>query len=85
MGSSTSGEVISYFGDMTFLDDQSAFFTTFGHSPTMLSYNAIKNGDGEVRKKLLDYTTKCMFDVFLHISQDDYVGDIGVSLEKKMS
>ena len=50
----------------------------------MLPYIAIKNGDGEVRKKLLDYTTKCMFDVFLHISQKDYVSDIGVNSEKKM-
>ena len=84
MGSSSSGEVISYFGGMTFLDDQSAFLTTFGYNPTILPYNAIKNEEGGPRNKLLAYANKCMFDVFLYICQEDYVGDISVKSEKKM-
>ena len=67
MGHNTAGDIISYFGDMTFLDDQEAFFKTFEDNPAMLPYNANKQGERDVRKKLLEYSAKCMFDVFLCI------------------
>ena len=37
-----SGDVISYYGDLTFLDVQGSFFDMFGDDSTLLSYLAVK-------------------------------------------
>ena len=47
---STAGEIISYFCDMIFLDDQEAFFKNFRDNPDMLLYNANKQGEGGTKK-----------------------------------
>ena len=61
-GSSTT--TISYYGEMTFLDNQNSFDLTFGRNPVFFPYNANKADEGDVRKKILEYAGKCMFDTF---------------------
>ena len=81
---SIAGEIISYLCDMTFLDDQEALFKNFRNNPDMLLYNANKQGEGITKKEILKYSAKYMFDVFLCICQEYYVGDKGTNSEKKM-
>ena len=38
MGNIIAGEIINYSGDMKFLDDQKAFFKTFGDNRAMMLY-----------------------------------------------
>ena len=61
---------------MKFLDNQHSFDLTFGPNPVLRPYDANKSDEGDVRKKLLEYSNKCMFDTFLDICQQDYVGEI---------
>ena len=67
-GSTSSGQTItSYFGSMSFLDDQVEFDKIFGENPVILGVNPVSGSSSGCLKKARLYADKCMLDVFLHI------------------
>ena len=67
--------MISYYGDMTFLDDWSPFFSIFKEELALLSSTPINLSTDNVRDRIDDHANKCMFDVTLRICKLGYTGD----------
>ena len=77
--------VISYFGPMSFLDDQKSLASVFGNRPQFLGSDPSRLDTRDIGDKLRLYADKCMFDVFLNIYRVDYVGtDVGTSDSKML-
>ena len=73
----------SYYGPLTFLDDQSTFHCTFGMKPVLIpdetrthSQREIGGDPSSVQLNLRAFAEQCKLDVFLHSCRRDYVGDI---------
>ena len=74
---------ISYFDPMTFLDDQVYFTSVFGQKPQLFGPNPSRLDVNDGSEKLRVYAEKYMFDIFLEIYREDYVGtDDGTSDSK---
>ena len=71
---SSSGTITSYFGTITFLDDQKEFDDVFGKNSIILGKNPFTESSSDCLMKVCLYADKCMLDVFLQICKDYYVG-----------
>ena len=76
--------VVSYFGSMDFMDDQTSFDVIFGAKPTLLDSNPTRIENNDIRGQVHTYADKCMFDVFLEICKAAYVGAKSSDSETKM-
>ena len=74
LSSGSTSSTISYYDPLTFLDDQSDFTTVFGTKPRIYGHHPNQSDNGNIRGDLSDYAEKFMFDVFLSICRQDYVG-----------
>ena len=75
----SSEETVSWFGHADFLDDADAFVNEFGTTtPQLLPPQPVNPHDSTSSNRAYDnlhqFAQKCMFDVFLHVCQIDYVG-----------
>ena len=59
---------------MSVLDDQASFLSSFGSKPQLLGRNHTCLKENTTKEKLHVYADKCMFDVFLDLVRNDYVG-----------
>ena len=76
--------VLNYVGNSaTFLDDQVSSVSMFGQKPQLFRPNPSRL-DMNVSEKLHVYEEKCMFDVFLEICREDYVGTYYGTSNSKM-
>ena len=70
----SNSSITSFFGDMTFLDDQKVFDDIFGDNPVILS-NKPKNASiVNCLPRARIYADKCMLEHFIATCRDDYVG-----------
>ena len=74
LGSGIANSTISYYGLMTYLDYQISFNTVFSTKPRIYSHHPILRDNGDIKGEISSYAEKCMFDVFLSIYKQDYVG-----------
>ena len=64
-----------FYGTFEFFDSQPQFDAVFGIRPNILCHNPLRTDIASVVKnQLRDFSNKCKLDVFLHISNLDYVG-----------
>ena len=57
---------------------------TFGTKHILLGNSPTKLENNEIRDKVYAYSEKCMFDVFLDVCRDGYVGGSLVDSEERM-
>jgi len=75
--------VVSFFGDIDFLDNQSTFDEVFGKDPVLFNVHLTSGGVAACLKKVRTYADKLMLDIFLDIFRDNYVvGEDKVSKSK---
>lgn len=79
-----SSSIISYFGPMSFLDDHSSFVSIFGEKVQLLGRNPSCLDMGGVGDTLRLYVKIYMFDVFLVICREDYIGTGHSTLDSNM-
>ena len=73
--------LLSYYGELDFIDNQAAFDKVFGKNPELLPHTnpnrPYVEGKGSVMSTINSYADKCMFDKFIAACCNDYVGDDG--------
>ena len=69
---------------MTFLDDQVSFMSVFGSRPILFESNLTRLDDDNTRSKMRLHVDKFMFDIFLNICKEDYVGMDNIIAELKI-
>ena len=84
LSNSNSGNIVSYFGSMVFLDNQAVFDDIFGTKPMLPENNSTKLDSKDTREKISGYADKCIFEVFLELCRADYVGEVFGDSEVKM-
>ena len=65
---------VGYFGKNEFVDCQRAHHDTFGNNPMIFPDNPTKQEKTMTEKELYTFYEICMFDVFIHIIRNIYVG-----------
>jgi hypothetical protein len=74
----TDGAVTrGYYGTLAFVDEQSIFDTIFGLKPALLPHfpvSAPNSLEVTVKEQLDAFAYKCLFNVFVAVCRDDYVG-----------
>lgn len=74
LGSGITNSNISYCVPVTLLHDQIVFNTVLSTKHHLYGHHTILNDNDYVKGDLSYYTERCIFDVFLSISYDDYAG-----------
>ena len=69
---------------MNFLNNQTSFLSVFGHNPQPFGSKPSRLETGDIGEKLRMYADKCMFDVFLAICREDYIGIDDDTSDSKM-
>ena len=69
---------------MSFLDDQESFASVFGNKPQLLGSDPSRLDTRDIGDKLRSYADKCMFNIFLNICREDYVGTDDGTSDSKM-
>ena len=82
--SNNTATISSFFGSTSFLDDQMIFDATFGSNPLILDSQPTKSGPVDCLTRVRTYADKCMFDIFLEICREDYVGGDDAGSKSKL-